>query len=242
MKVHLFVPCLVDQFTPQVAVACVKLLKAAGHEVVIPTNQTCCGQPAFNSGYWDEARRVAGYFRSVFDDADVIVGPSGSCVSMVKNHFEELGLAFSDSTKIYEIVEFLAEFGSDLKFNSTPGKIVLHDACHALREMGLYAQPRQLLARIPDLEFLELDDHQACCGFGGTFSVKMAELSTDMAREKVKAVQRTGADTVVSLDGGCLMNIKSTAEGMGIKLQTKHVVEVLADALITGREDAGNGF
>lgn len=233
MKVHLFVPCLVDQFTPQVAAASVKLLRAAGHEVMIPTDQTCCGQPAFNSGYWDEARRVADHFKSVFKDADIIVGPSGSCISMVKNHYEELGASFSEPVKIYEIVEFLNEYGETLNFKSMPGKVVIHDACHALREMSLYEQPRQMLGRIPDLEILELDDRQACCGFGGTFSVKMSALSLDMATEKVRAIQRSGADRVVSLDGGCLMNIKSTAAGLGVNLQTKHVVEVLAEALDT---------
>ena len=232
MKVHLFVPCLVDQFTPQVAAASAKLLKAAGHEVIIPTNQTCCGQPAFNSGYWNEARRVADHFKSVFQDAEIIVGPSGSCISMMKNHYDDLGMPFSDTVKIYEIVEFLNEHGSALRFKSFPGRVIFHDACHALREMGLYEQPRQMLRRVPDLEIIELDDHQACCGFGGTFSVKMSDLSLDMAGQKVNAIQRSGADFVVSLDGGCLMNIQSTAEGLGVKLRTKHVVEILADALL----------
>ncbi|MCF7800375.1 MAG: (Fe-S)-binding protein [Candidatus Marinimicrobia bacterium] len=232
MKVHLFIPCLVNQFTPQVGSACLKLLRAAGHEVVIPANQTCCGQPAFNSGYWDEARDVAQHFQSVFQEAKFIVGPSGSCISMLKNHYAELGLAFPDSVRIFEIIEFLSQYGENLHFKSSHRKVAMHDACHALRELNLYDQPRSMLRRIPDLELVELNDGQVCCGFGGTFSVKMPQLSLDMAYEKVWAIQATGVDTVVSLDGGCLMNIQSTADGMGITLHTQHVAEVLAEALV----------
>lgn len=232
MKVHLFIPCLVNQFTPRVGAASLKLLRAAGHEVVIPTNQTCCGQPAFNSGYWQEAREVARQFKSVFQDAETIVGPSGSCISMLKYHYRELELAFDESVHIYEMVDFLSQNGQDLHFKSMPQKVVIHDACHALRELGIRDQPRDMLKRIPDLEIVELNDNQACCGFGGTFSVKMPPLSLDMAGEKVKAIQATDVETVVSLDGGCLMNIQSTAEGMGVSLRTRHLVELLADALV----------
>ncbi|MCF7796651.1 MAG: (Fe-S)-binding protein [Lentisphaeria bacterium] len=238
MKVHLFIPCLVDQFTPQVGIACLKLLRATGHEVVIPTNQTCCGQPAFNSGFREEAREVAYHFKTIFHDAKIIVGPSGSCISMLKNHYRELGLIFPESVQVFEIVDFLSQYGQSLRFHSSPQRIGIHDACHALRELKLYDQPRELLKRIPGLDLVELNDGQACCGFGGTFSVKMAELSQDMAREKVKTIQAADVDTVVSLDGGCLMNIQSTAEGMGVTLHAKHVVEVLADAMISTGEQA----
>ncbi len=233
MKVHLFVPCLVNQFTPQAAGASLTLLRAAGHEVIIPTNQTCCGQPAFNSGYWDEARRVAVQFKRIFQDAEVIVGPSGSCISMLKNHYAELGLEFDENIRIFEIVEFLYHYGPTLKFRPNPKKVVLHEACHALRELRLGKEPREMLARIPDLKVIELDDNQACCGFGGIFSVKLPELSLDMARQKVRTLQATGITEVVSLDSGCMMNLQSTAEGLGIELKARHVVELLGESLLS---------
>ncbi len=231
MRVHLLVPCLVDQIAPGIAEACVRLLEGSGHKVVVPKAQTCCGQPAFNSGYWAEAQAVARYSAKVFRDAEVITGPSGSCLSMLKNHYQTLDIDLPRHLQVIEITDFLELHGQALEFQGLDKTVAFHDSCHALREMGVERQPRHLLGRIPGLTVVELDDDQACCGFGGTFSVKMADLSLDMAQEKVAAIQRTGTDTVVSLDLGCLMNIEATAQGMGISLDGRHVVELLAEAL-----------
>ncbi len=231
MRVHLLVPCLVDQIAPGIAAACVRLLERSGHQVVVPRAQTCCGQPAFNSGYWDEAKAVALHSVKVFRDAEVITGPSGSCLSMLKNHYKTLDIELPRDLKVIEITDFLELYGQELECAGMERTVAFHDSCHALREMGVERQPRNLLGRIPGLAVVELDDSQACCGFGGTFSVKMPHLSLDMAQEKVAAIQRTGADTVVSLDLGCLMNIQATAQGMGVSLNGRHVVELLAEAL-----------
>jgi len=222
---------MVNQMYPSMAKASVKLLQAAGYEVIIPKKHVCCGQPAFNSGYWDEARTVALHFLETFKEAHVLVGASGSCISMITHEYKKLGISLPQNLKVYEITDFLFRFGQNLQFNPLEEQVAMHDSCHALRKLKVESQPRALLNRIPGMEVLELDDNKACCGFGGTFSVKMPHVSIDMAQAKVASIKRTGAHTVAAVDVGCLMNIQSTAQTQGDSLKTCHVVELLAKAL-----------
>ena len=213
------------------------VLQGVGCEVDFPEAQTCCGQPAFNSGYRDEARSVALHFLDVFERSEAIVVPSGSCTAMITHHFAEL---FADESagrarvqslvaKVWEFSEFLTEVaqvddvGARLEAVAT-----FHDGCHALRELGIRDAPRRLLARVRGLELRETEPAGECCGFGGTFSVKFAELSGAMARGKVDAIVRSGANTVVSLDPSCLMQIQGALSRAGLKIRTLHLAEVLA--------------
>ncbi len=238
-KVYLFISCLVDNFFPEVGEAMLRILSGMGLEIKFLREQTCCGQPAFNSGYREEAKRVATHFLDVFDTNDdaTIVCPAGSCVSMVKNYYSEL---FRDdrgnlpkvkriSSGIYEFSEFIFERKDSLRLNSTyKGKVTFHDSCHALRELGVSLQPRELLKSLEGVEFVEMDMADACCGFGGTFSIKYPEVSKSMLQEKVDSIVKTGADTVVSTDMGCLMNIKGFVSRKKLPLRVLHLAELLA--------------
>jgi len=238
MKVSLFVTCLVDQLWPSVGASAVEVLRRAGCEVVFDERQTCCGQPAFNTGYRNEARRLARRFIEIFEEggADYVVSPSGSCTAMA-HHFHEL---FADDEAWRRRAEALAarthEFGgflvNVLKVEdvgaSFKGRITWHDACHGLRDLGLKEEPRRLIRGVRGAEFVELPNADACCGFGGTFSVKFPELSGAMARTKIDAIERTGARTVVSLDPSCLMQIQGALSRAGSPIRTMHLAEVLA--------------
>lgn len=240
MKVSLFVTCLVDQLCPEVGVATVKVLRKAGCEVEFDERQTCCGQPAFNSGYREEARKFAERFIEIFEnsESDAIVSPSGSCTAMVK-HFHEL---FPDDGDWRERSEKLAarthEFGSFLvnvlgveDVGATSGeRLTWHDACHALRDLGIRDEPRKLLANVKGAEFVEMENADVCCGFGGTFSVKYPEISTGIADNKVEMIEKSGADTVVACDSSCLMQIGGRLSRVGSKVKTRHLAEVLASS------------
>jgi L-lactate dehydrogenase complex protein LldE len=236
-RVSLFVTCIVDQLFPKVGMAMAEVLERLGYQVDFPENQTCCGQPAFNSGYREEARIVARHFLKTFEGEDPIVVPSGSCTSMVAHHFAELFHKEPDTlAKVHDLEKRVYEFSSFLTGVAgvddvgarMDGVVTFHDGCHALRELGIRNAPRRLLANVRGLELREMMPAEECCGFGGTFSVKFAELSGAMARTKIEAIERTGASTVVSLDPSCLMQIQGALSRAGSPIRTMHLAEVLA--------------
>jgi L-lactate dehydrogenase complex protein LldE len=213
------------------------VLERLGYCVEFPEAQTCCGQPAFNSGYRGEARQVARHFLDVFRDADYVVVPSGSCTSMITHHFEEifqkdpqyLAAALALQPKVFEFSRFLLEVaGVDDVGARLEEVVTYHDSCHALRELGIHAGPRRLLSRVRGLELREMDSAEECCGFGGTFSVKFAEVSGGMARVKVDSIVRTGATSVISIDSSCLMQIQGALSRAEVGVRTLHLAEVLA--------------
>ena len=238
ITVGLFVTCLVDQLWSSVGTSTVEVLRRAGCEVEFDERQTCCGQPAFNTGYRTEARRVAERFIELCEESDVkyIVSPSGSCTAMV-HHYEGL---FSDDDKwraraqavaarTFELSSFLVR---ELKLTDVgarfKGRVTWHDACHGLRELGVRNEPRALIRQIRDVEFIELENADACCGFGGTFSVKYPEISTAILDQKIEAIERAGVDAVVSGDASCLMQIGGRLSRIGSKARVMHLAELLA--------------
>jgi len=238
MKVSLFVTCLVDQLWSSVGVSTVEVLRRVGCEVVFDERQTCCAQPAFNTGYRAEAREVAERFIRVFEesDAQAIVSPSGSCTAMV-HHFPEL---FSDNpewrkraqsiaARTHELSSFLVRV---LKVKdvgaSWPGRVTWHDACHGLRDLNIKSEPRSLIKHVRGAEFVELDNADACCGFGGTFSVKYPEISVAILDQKIEAIERAGVQAVVSGDASCLMQIGGRLSRNGSKVRAMHLAELLA--------------
>src|SRR5215831_6665296 len=236
-RVSLFVTCIVDQLFPKVGMAMAAVLERLGYQVDFPEEQTCCGQPAFNSGYRAEARTVARHFLNTFASAECIVVPSGSCTSMVSHHYAELFHKEPETLervraiekRIFEFSTFLTSVAGVEDVGARMEDVVtFHDGCHALRELGIKTAPRRLLANVRGLELREMTPAEECCGFGGTFSVKFAELSGAMARTKIDAIERTGADTVVSLDPSCLMQIQGALSRAGSPIRTMHLAEVLA--------------
>jgi len=236
-RVSLFVTCMVDQLFPQVGIAMADVLERLGYQVDFPENQTCCGQPAFNSGYRGEARTVARHFLDTFESSEAIVVPSGSCTSMVAHHYAELfhkdpetlARVHALEKRIWEFSTFLTDVAGIEDVGARLDEIVtFHDGCHALRELGIKSAPRRLLANVRGLELREMQPAEECCGFGGTFSVKFAELSGAMAKTKIDAILRTGARTVVSLDPSCLMQIQGVLSRSGSAIRTMHLAEVLA--------------
>ena len=236
-RVSLFVTCMVDQLFPKVGMAMADVLERVGYKVDFPEDQTCCGQPAFNSGYRHEARIVARHFLDTFEKCETIVAPSGSCTAMVTHHFAELFHKEPETLervhalekRVWEFSSFLTDVaGVDDVGARMQSVVTFHDGCHALRELGIKAAPRRLLAKVRGLELREMTPAEECCGFGGTFSVKFAELSGAMARTKIEAIERTGADTVVSLDPSCLMQIQGALARAGSPVRTMHLAEVLA--------------
>lgn len=230
MRVSIFVTCLVDQFFPRTGLAMAEVLERAGCTVEFREAQTCCGQPAFNAGYRDEARAVARHFARVFADAEHIVVPSGSCASMLAHHLPEvLSDAKELSGRVHEFATFLTDVvGVEDLGARFPAVATYHDSCHALREMGVKSAPRRLLARVRDLELREMDLAEECCGFGGTFSVKFPEVSSAMGRTKLESIARTGADTLISIDSGCLLQLDGTLRRAGSPVRAVHLAEVLA--------------
>ena len=237
-RVALFVTCMVDQLFPKVGMAMAEVLERLGYQVDFPEDQTCCGQPAFNSGYRAEARIVARHFLDVFEPWERIVAPSGSCTAMVVHHFAELfrkepptlARVHALEKRVWEFSAFLTEVAGVEDVGARLEEVVtFHDGCHALRELGIRDGPRRLLARVRGLELREMQPAEECCGFGGTFSVKFAELSGAMARTKIESILRTGASTVVSLDPSCLMQIQGALLRAGSEVRTMHLAEVLAN-------------
>lgn len=238
MRVGLFVTCLVDLMRPRIGFAAIRLLEAAGCEVVVPRSQTCCGQPAYNSGDRASARALAEKVLREFEGLDYVVAPSGSCAGMIRTHFPDLfrddpaGLKRCQElcSRTRELADFLA---SVVKLGSVPGSfrgtVTYHDSCSGLRELGIKSQPRELLAKVPGLHLQEMNEAETCCGFGGTFAVKFGEISAHIAERKCANIAASGADAVVLGDLGCMLNIEGRLRRRGdTKTKVLHVAEVLA--------------
>jgi len=235
MKVTLFVTCLVDLFHPNVGKATVELLERLGCEIEFPEAQTCCGQPAYNSGYVKEAKEAMKHMIRTFEHAEYVVAPSGSCATMFKEYphifkgdpeWEPKAKALA--AKTYELTQFLVEVlkienvGAKLK-----GRATYHTSCHMTRLLGVKDAPFQLLEHVEGLEVVPLPNAHNCCGFGGTFSVKMGPISEQMVDEKIRHIEETEADYLIGADCGCLMNIGGRIERKGKPIQVMHIAEVL---------------
>jgi L-lactate dehydrogenase complex protein LldE len=237
VRVSLFVTCLVDQLWPSVGVAAMQVLQRVGCSVEFDDRQTCCGQPAFNTGYRAEARMVAKRFIETFErgGAEAIVSPSGSCTAMV-HHYEDLfedvswrARARAVAERTHELSSFLVNrLGVDDVGATFAGRLTWHDACHGLRELGVRAEPRRLLSRVRGVELVEMPNADACCGFGGTFSIKYPEISVAILDRKIEAINRARVDAVVSGDASCLMQIGGRLSRLGSSVRTLHLAEVLA--------------
>lgn len=241
MKASLMVTCLCDAMYPQVGVAAVRVLERAGVAVGFPLGQTCCGQPAYNSGYQREARRAARAMLRAFSTSEFVVSPSASCAAMIRLHYPELfrGRAEQADAKAlagrtYEICEFLTEVvGVSGLPVSLRAQAVFHSSCHARRLLRADTAARTLLGMVDGLELLPLEREQDCCGFGGTFSVKMPSVSTAMVSEKAEHILATGAEMLLGVDMSCLMNISGYLEKHGARMRTRHVIQVLDEGWAT---------
>jgi L-lactate dehydrogenase complex protein LldE len=238
MNVQLFIPCFVDQLYPEIGMHTARLLEMAGCTVSYNANQTCCGQPAYNAGFLQDARKVSEKFIADFAGSDYIVAPSGSCVGYVRGSFEEMfnntschNDARQITKRIYDLSEFLIDVLKKDDFGATlNGVATYHDACGALRECGIKAGPRQLLSKVKGLELREMKECETCCGFGGTFAVKYEPISIGMAQTKVNSALETGAEYMISTDISCLMHMDAYIRKAGIPLKVMHLAEVLAGA------------
>ena len=241
MKISLFITCLVDQFFPQVGVAMVDVLTRLGVQVAFNSTQTCCGQPAFNAGLRSEAREVAAQLLAMceheLETADYIVAPSGSCTTMVKKYYPELFAHDAEMKKraervgerCFEFSQFLVDvLQVESVGASFQGRVTYHDSCHLLRELGVSRAPRKLIEAVSGIEFVELEGSDVCCGFGGTFAVKYPEISNAMAADKAANIRRSGANTVVTCDAGCLMQTAGFLSRQGSEVRCLHLAELLA--------------
>lgn len=236
-RVALFVTCLVDLYRPTVGFAAIRLLESAGCQVEVPRAQTCCGQPAYNSGDRATAREIARGVVDEFRNYDYVVVPSGSCGGMISHHYPALfdgdpeyrGRAEALAAKTHELVSFLTDvMGVTAVDAAHAGVVTYHDSCSGLRELGVKAQPRALLATVRGLTLKEMADPEICCGFGGTFCVKYPEISTRMVTDKARDIQATGAETLLAGDMGCLLNMAGRLKREGAAMRVRHVAEVLA--------------
>ena len=236
-KITLFIQCLIDGIYPEVGQAIVQIFRKLDIPIDCPTDQTCCGQLAFNSGYRKEAYKAAAHFIEVFEKAEVIVCPSGSCVDMVRHHYPEL---FSDqpgwliraknvAAKTYELTEYLVDILKVEDLDATyNGRVTYHDSCHLNRNIGVKTQPRKLLQKIKGLELVEMKDADRCCGFGGLFSIKYPEISSSILEDKVKNIIDSNVDAVIGCDMGCLMNIQGMLHRRNSTLKVMHIAQLLA--------------
>jgi len=236
MIVDIFIPCFIDQMYPHAAFNMVKVLERAGCEVNYNENQTCCGQPAFNAGYWDDCKTVGEKFIRDFSNDRYIVSPSASCVGMIKNYYPEM---FHNSVlhneyksvqkNIFEFSDFMVNVlkvtDVGARFN---GSATYHDSCSGLREVGIRKEPRELLAKVKGLELREMDDTETCCGFGGTFSVKFESVAVGMAEQKIIHAEATKAEYLISTDLSCLMHLETYIKKQGKPLKVMHLADVLA--------------
>jgi L-lactate dehydrogenase complex protein LldE len=236
MEVELFIPCFIDQVYPDTGFNLVKILEKLDIQVHYNTEQTCCGQMAFNSGYWDEARSLGEKFIKDFNTGRIIVGASASCIGMVKNHYPKLfhNTSLHNTYKelqsnIYEISDFLVNYLHVTKLGARfPHKVTVHDSCSALREYGLTHEVRTLLSHVKDIEIVEMKDSEVCCGFGGTFAVKNEAISTSMAKQKVDHALATGAEYIVSTESSCLLHLEAYINQHQLPIKTIHIVDILA--------------
>lgn len=236
-QVGLFATCLVDLFRPSVGFAAVKLLEQAGCEVHVPIAQTCCGQPAYNSGDRADTREIAEQVIEAFEGFDFVVAPSGSCAAMLKKHYPELfakdpawadrATAFSE--KCHELISFLTDVMMVRETGAAlAAKVTYHDSCSGLRELGISEQPRKLLKKVDGLELAEMPDSNVCCGFGGAFCVKYPDISNAIVTKKVTNIATSEADLLLAGDLGCLMNMAGKLKREGSSVEVRHVAEVLA--------------
>jgi len=257
-RVGLFVTCLVDLMRPSVGFAAVKLLRASGCHVEVPAAQTCCGQPAYNAGDKADASAIAKQTIAALEDYDFIVAPSGSCAGMLKHHYPRLLAGETDwaerarrfAGKVHELLSFLVHQrgitdlgGLNARYD---GRVTYHDSCSGLREMGIKAEPRQLLAMVEGLELVEMHDAEVCCGFGGTFAVKFGEISNVMVEKKTVNISQAEPDLLLAGDLGCLMNMAGKLKRQGSKIAARHIAEVLAGdlsapAIAAGAHDECDG-
>ena len=237
IKASLFITCLVDQFHPQVGEAMVSALRRAGVILDFPEAQTCCGQPAFNSGFRRQARSLAARFISIFEGDGYVVAPSGSCTAMVKVFYPELfkndpkalEKARALSSRVYEFSEFLTRVvGVEDVGASYHGTVTYHPSCHLLRELGVRSGPKKLIKKVKGIELRELKDQEQCCGFGGTFSVKYPDISGAILQSKIDNVRDSGADVLIANDSGCLMHMEGGLARQGVPVRTMHLAELLA--------------
>ncbi|SKB36986.1 L-lactate dehydrogenase complex protein LldE [Parapedobacter luteus] len=236
MIVELFIPCFIDQLFPETAFNTIKVLEKAGCRVTYNPEQTCCGQPAYNAGFWDEAKEIGQKFLHDFSPDRVIVSPSASCTGMIKNAYNDL---FTNTMvhnrcraiqgNIHELSDFLVNilkkdyFGAELE-----GRAVYHDSCSALRECRIKDEPRHLLSRVDGLELVEMKDTDVCCGFGGTFAVKFEAISSAMAEQKVHHALEMEADFIISTDSSCLLHLQGYIDKHKLPIRTMHLADVLA--------------
>ncbi|MEC0248147.1 (Fe-S)-binding protein [Paenibacillus chitinolyticus] len=240
MKVSLFITCLSDLVYPQVGQAMVRLLARYGIRVDFPEVQTCCGQPAFNSGYWDDARKSARTLLEAFDDSDFVLSPSGSCTGMVQHYYpklfqdepELLAKAEALREKTYEFTQFLVGVLGVTDLGAVfPRRVTYHPSCHGSRLLGIKDEPASLLEHVRGLELVPLPHAEDCCGFGGTFAVKMSDISGAMVAEKSDHVLETEAEVLVGLDMGCLMNISGNLLHRGRPVKVMHLAELLEEGV-----------
>ncbi|HSD83525.1 MAG TPA: (Fe-S)-binding protein [Anaerolineae bacterium] len=238
-KVQLFVTCMIEALRPEAGLAVVSVLEALGLEVIVPEGQTCCGQPAFNGGLWEDARPLARHTLDVLSQSGApIVVPSGSCADMIKHHYAELladdpqyaQLAKDIAARTYEFAQFLVDVLGVTNLNAYfKGKITYHPSCHLLRGLGIDHQPHELLKHVQDLEVVDLPNATECCGFGGLFAIKMGDISSAMLQRKLDAIESTGAHAVVGCDVSCLINIGGGLHRRGSQIETKYIAEILLD-------------
>jgi L-lactate dehydrogenase complex protein LldE len=235
--VGLFVTCLVDLFRPTVGFAAIKLIEEAGCTVGVPRTQTCCGQPAYNSGDRADTRAIAENTIEAFEDFDYVVAPSGSCAGMLKKHYPGLfrgdaawiERAQAFSAKVHELVSFLVDVRGMRGVNARlDAAVTYHDSCSGLRELDIKQQPRALLASVAGVKLVEMQDPDVCCGFGGTFCVKYPDISNSIVETKTRSIAASGASTLLAGDLGCLMNMAGKLKREGSKVEVRHVAEVLA--------------
>jgi len=235
MKVTLFIPCFVDLFYPQVGISMVRILEKLGHTVVCPEGPACCGQPAFNTGYWEESREVAIKVMESLQGAEVVVIASGSCGAMMKVFYPELFAGTKYETQARELAPKCYEFSAFLvnKLGVTnlgarfQHKVTFHDGCHGLRELNNKRPPRELMAKVHGLELVEMGAAETCCGFGGTFSAKFPMISTAMGDVKCASALDTSAEYIVSCDSSCLMHLQGLIDRQHKPIKTIHLAEIL---------------
>jgi L-lactate dehydrogenase complex protein LldE len=236
MKVHLFIPCFIDQLYPTVAFNMIKVLEKAGCEVHYNSKQTCCGQPAFNAGFWGESKEVCTKFLEDFEGAEYIVAPSASCVGFVRNMYAKLfdnsahlQQAKKTAERIFELSEFLVNILQITDLGASfEGKATYHDSCAGLRECHIKAEPRALLSKVTGLELVEMNEVETCCGFGGTFAVKFEPISIAMGEQKITNAIATNTEYIISTDMSCLMHIDGCLKNNGSTMKVMHLADVLA--------------
>jgi len=238
LKINLLIPCFVDQLFPAVGISMVRIFEKLGHTVDYKESIVCCGQPAFNAGFWEESREIASRVLHALRGEDPVVVPSGSCAAMVKNFYPELFWAKPEadaagqlSKRTFEFSSFLVDqLGVTDVGSRFPAKVTFHDGCHGLRELQVKRQPRLLLESVKDLTLIEMADQTSCCGFGGTFAVKFPMISTAMGETKSASALQTGAEYLVSNDSSCLMHLQGLLSRQNQKLKAVHLAEVLASS------------